>query len=73
MTKEKVLEAVLEASLRSRRERMLSVRLSTDEHARLFLVATEQGVPAATLARLLIVHGLDDLQGSKKEGGSRRR
>jgi len=62
MTREKLVKAVHEARANLRRDRMVSIRLSEDEYTRLFAVADRQGVPAATLARVLVVEGVADLE-----------
>ena len=61
MTRQRLFELLEEARV-VRRDKPLSVRLSDDEHARLFAVAEKQRIPAATLARLLIVAGVEDLE-----------
>lgn len=62
MTREALLKALEETKSRMLRERPFSVRLTADEYRRLQKAAKAQGVPAAALARILIVTGLNDLK-----------
>lgn len=66
MTRE-TLQALLDAEKsQPKRERPLSLRLSDQEHALLHEVAKGEGLPPATLARVLIIHGLQELEGRRK-------
>lgn len=66
MTREKLLAAISEEKAQTRRDKPISLRLSTEELRRLQRVAKAQGVPAATLARILVMTGVDDLEAKGK-------
>ncbi len=65
MTKERLMVALDSLRSATRRDKPLSIRLSAEELARLRRAAKGQRVPAATLARVLLVSGLEDLEGKK--------
>jgi hypothetical protein len=67
MTKTKILHLLEETKATKRRPRMLGVRMSDEEYEPLERAAKAQGVPAATLARVLIAAGLSDLKGGRLE------
>ncbi len=71
MTRERLLQALEAERLTPARTRMISVRFSDDELARLQAAAGAQRVPAASLARVLIMTGLDEL-GTGKGTKARR-
>lgn len=65
MTRKRMGELIKEANASIPRDRMFSVRITSTEYARLARAAEAQGLGAATLARVMIVAGLEDLE----EGG----
>jgi hypothetical protein len=66
MTRERLRQAVEEARAGLKRERIVAVRLTGPEFKHLQHVAGKQGIAAATLARVLITAGLEDLEGGGK-------
>jgi predicted DNA-binding protein len=64
MTRERVEQLVARAKAGAR-NMPLSLRLSPEEHGRLRTAAKRLGGPAATLAHVLIVSGLEDLEAKK--------
>jgi len=63
------LRAMLAEVKAENRSRILSVRLAPAEYARLERAAKGEGIPAATLGRVLVLAGLAELQAEK--GGKR--
>lgn len=66
MTRERLRQAVEEARAGLKRDRIVAVRFTGPELKRLQRVAGKQGIPAATLARVLITAGLEDLENGRK-------
>ena len=65
------LRQALEREKRSlARSRILAVRMTEEDMARLASVAKAEGLAPATLARVLIMAGIEDLEGERprKEG-----
>ena len=65
MARGTLLSMVKEEQQRARRAQMLSVRITDGERKRLYAAAKVHGIPAAGLARILIVSGLEDLEAKK--------
>lgn len=65
MTRETVEAMLARERSTPRRDTQVVIRFSAEERERLLTTAQRQGVPAATLARVLILAGLDDLEGGK--------
>ena len=61
MTKETLRKAVETEKGAPRRNRAVSVRLSSAEHRLLFQAAKREGLLPSTLARVLVVAGLAEL------------
>jgi predicted DNA-binding protein len=66
MTRERLMVALDVLRSATRRDKPLSLRLSAEELRRLQNVARAQRVPVATLARVLVVTGLEGLEGNGK-------
>lgn len=66
MTRERLLAAISEEKSQTKRDKPISLRLSTEELRRLQRVAKTQGIPAATLARILVLAGVEDLEAKGK-------
>ena len=66
MTRDRLEAALAAAKAPPKLRKMLSVRLTAEEFDRLAAAAVACGVGAATLARLLITTGLDDLEETSK-------
>ncbi|TAM44319.1 MAG: hypothetical protein EPN53_16715 [Acidobacteria bacterium] len=62
MTRERLSAALEELKSQPVRNKPLSLRLSGEEQKRLYKAAKLQGIPPASLARVLIVTGLADLE-----------
>ncbi len=58
MTRESLLQAMEAERLHPRREKMISIRFTAEELARLQVAARAHHVAAASLARLFIMDGL---------------
>jgi hypothetical protein len=71
MTRETLLQALEAERLHPRREKMISIRFTAEELARLQAAARAHRVAAASLARLLILDGLAMLEPVK--AGEKRR
>jgi len=67
MTRATLLSLIEKQRTAPRRDHPLSLRLNGGELRRLKTAAKRHGIPAATLARLLLVAGLEDLEGERKE------
>ncbi len=66
MTRERLAAALEELKSQALRDKPLSLRLSAEEQRRLYKAAKGQGVKPATLARVLIMSALDDLEALPK-------
>ncbi|MFI5166275.1 MAG: hypothetical protein ACHQQS_06635 [Thermoanaerobaculales bacterium] len=66
MTRERLLAALDDVKAHARRDKPLSLRLSAVELKRLKKAARAQRVPYATLARVLLLGGLDELEGQQR-------
>ena len=66
MTRERLKQAVEAAKAEVRRGHSVAVRLTDGEFARLQRVAKDQGIPASTLARVLVTTGVEDLENGRK-------
>jgi hypothetical protein len=62
MTRDKLTAKIDAAKAEQRRSVNLTVRLSEAERDRLQRVAAEVGLPAAVLARVLLLDGLDEVE-----------
>ncbi len=68
MTKQRLLDAIARERAGERRGRMLNIRLSADEWARLEAAASQHGLRPSPFARTLVFAALAELE----EGGARR-
>jgi hypothetical protein len=66
MTRERLLAAINEEKAQVTRDESMAFRLTADELRRLHRVAKAQGLKAATLARILVMTGVDDLEAKGK-------
>jgi predicted transcriptional regulator len=65
MTRERVRQAVQAVKAPVKREHIVAVRLTEPEWKWLRRTAAGQGIPPATLARVLVTAGLEDLENGK--------
>ena len=65
MTKESLLAALEVEKGQTKRDRLLSVRLTPAEYQAVTVKAKQNGISAATLARVLILTGLADIPAEK--------
>ncbi len=65
MTRERVRQAVQAVKAEVKREHIVAVRLTDPEWKWLRRTAAGQGIPSATLARVLVTAGLEDLENGK--------
>ena len=66
MTRERLLAAISAEKAQATRDSSMSFRLTADELRRLQRTAKAQGLPASTLARILVMTGVDDLEAKGK-------
>ena len=66
MTRERRLAAIREEKAQATRDKPVSFRLTADELRRLQRAAKTQGLPASTLARILVVAGVADLEATPR-------
>ncbi len=70
MTKATLMARIEAVRVEGRRGVNLTVRLSGPERDRLHQVAAGVGLPASVLARLLLLDGLDELEGGGEAGAA---
>lgn len=62
MTRERLLAAISAEKAQTTRDKPMSFRLTADELRRLQRVAKAQDVPPSSLARILVMTGVEDLE-----------
>ena len=68
ITRANLLAALQAEKAAVRRDRAVSVRVSPVEYQLLFAVARREGIATSTLARVLLMAGLEELDGEVKPG-----
>ncbi len=66
MTRDRLTAALEVLKGQTKRDKPLSLRLSAEEQRRLYRVAKAERIPPATLARVLIMAGVEDLEARGK-------
>ncbi len=72
MTRANLLAALQTEKAAVRRDRAVSVRVSPVEYQLLFAAARREGIAPSTLARVLLMAGLEELDGEVKPGSGAR-